>query len=65
MNRYQKPDFYVMDIEEDNEDLHLPIMKVIDIQKLNESFIQVIIMQLNKHQSIQQLKCERHNFALL
>lgn len=44
MNRYEKPDFYVMDIEEDNEDLHLPIMKVIDIQKLNESFIQVIIM---------------------
>ncbi|WOH02343.1 hypothetical protein DCAR_0521732 [Daucus carota subsp. sativus] len=39
--RYRQPGFYVMDIEEEEEVLELPQMKIKELRDLNESFVQV------------------------
>ena len=39
--RYHKPDFYVMDIDDDDDVSKLEIKKVNELRKLNESYIQV------------------------
>lgn len=40
--RHAKPDFYVMDIEDEDDSAQLLVMKVKELGKLDESYITVI-----------------------
>lgn len=41
--RHAKPDFYLMDIEDEDDFTELPVIKVTDLGKLEETYIMIIV----------------------
>ncbi|KAK1387360.1 hypothetical protein POM88_015538 [Heracleum sosnowskyi] len=61
-NRHATPNFYVMDIDEEDDPSKLPMMKVNELRKLNESSVQVTLKKFDEKMNWYTpfcIKCEK------